>query len=83
MDLKRVATLASAYFIENYQISREYLREVDEFINDINKRFKSTFDINERMRLIIEVRAESEITQREYQILRQGSYTKYIVTENI
>ncbi|AYM91404.1 DUF4225 domain-containing protein [Serratia sp. 3ACOL1] len=81
VDLKRVATLASAYFIENYQIRREYLREVDEFINDINRRFKSTFDINERMRLIIEVRAESEITQREYQILRQGSYTKYIVTE--
>ncbi|VTR32676.1 Uncharacterised protein [Serratia fonticola] len=81
VDLRRIATLASAYFIENYQIRREYLREVDDFISDINRRFKSTFDINGRMRLIIEVRTESEITQREYQILRQGSYTKYIVTE--
>lgn len=81
VDLRRIATLASAYFIENHQIRREYLREVDGFISDINRRFKSTFDINERMRLIIEVRTESEITQREYQILRQGSYTKYIVTE--
>ncbi|WP_114193531.1 DUF4225 domain-containing protein [Edaphovirga cremea] len=81
VDLKRIATLASTYFIENYQIRREYLREVDDFINDVNRRFRNTFDVNERMRLITEVRAESELAHREYQILRQGNYTKYIVTE--
>jgi hypothetical protein len=81
VDLRRIATLASTYFLENYQVRREYLREVDEFINSINMRFKNTFDINERMRLINEMRAESDLAHREYQILRQGSYTKYIVTE--
>lgn len=28
VDLRRIATLASAYFIENYQIRREYLRKL-------------------------------------------------------
>lgn len=81
LDLKRIATLASSYFIENYQVRREYLREVEEFINDINRRFRNTFDINDRMRLITEMRAESDLAHREYQLLRQGDYTKYIVTE--
>ena len=81
IDLKRIATLASSYFIESYQLRKEYLREIDNFINDINRRFRSTFDINERMRLIMEVRAESDLAHREYQILRQGNYTKFVVTE--
>lgn len=81
LDLRRIATLASSYFIENYQVRREYLRDVDEFINHINTRFRNTFDINERMRLINEMRAESELAHREYQILRQGDFTKYISTE--
>ncbi len=81
MDLRRIATLASSYFIENYQVRRDYLREVDEFINNINMRFRNTFDVNERMRLITEMRAESDLAHREYQMLRQGNYTKYIITE--
>lgn len=81
VDLKRIATLASTFFIENYHIRREYLREIDEYINDINRRFRSTFDVNERMRLIAEIVAERDLAHREYQILRQGSYTKYIATE--
>ncbi|MDX6022443.1 DUF4225 domain-containing protein [Scandinavium sp. V105_16] len=81
LDLQRTATLASSYFIENYQVRREYLRDIDEFIRDVNKRFRNTFDVNERMRIIAEARAESEIARREYQILRQGNYTKYIITE--
>jgi len=81
IDLIRIATLASSYFIESYQLRKEYLREIDNFINDINRRFRNTFDINERMRLIMEVRAESDLAHREYQILRQGNYTKFVVTE--
>jgi hypothetical protein len=81
VDLKRIATLASAYFMNDYQTRREYLRQVDEFINNINRKFKNTFDVNERMRLIYEMRAESELANREYQILRQGNYTKYLITD--
>ncbi|CAI1678945.1 MULTISPECIES: DUF4225 domain-containing protein [Serratia] len=81
VDLRRIATLASAYFMPDYQTRREYLREVEEFINNINRRFKNTFDINERMRLIYEMRAESELASQEYQILRQGNYTKYLITD--
>ncbi|MFT2790332.1 DUF4225 domain-containing protein [Serratia sp. T13T92] len=80
-DLRRIATLASAYFMPDYQTRREYLRQVEEFINNINRKFKNTFDINERMRLIYEMRAESELASQEYQILRQGNYTKYLITD--
>ena len=81
LDLQRTATLASSYFIENYHVRREYLRDIDEFIRDVNRRFRNTLDINERMRIITEARTESEMARREYQILRQGNYTKYIITE--
>ncbi|WP_447874107.1 hypothetical protein [Serratia fonticola] len=80
-DLRRIATLASAYFMPDYQTRREYLRQVEEFINNINRKFKNTFDINERMRLIYEMRSESELASQEYQILRQGNYTKYLITD--
>lgn len=80
-SLQRTATLASTFFIKNQLVRMEYLKENDDYINDIYRKFSETFDINERMRLINEMRAEYELANREYQLLRQGNFTKYVITD--
>lgn len=44
-------------------------------------RFINMIDVNKRMRLINEIRAESDLANREYQMLRQGNYTKYLIID--
>lgn len=79
--LRRTATLAASFFIESPLIRFEYLKEVEDDLNEANRRFHATFDPNEKIRIVNEVKADAELTEREYQRLRQGSYTKYLVTD--
>ena len=59
----------------------EYIHEIEGVIKEITARFNSTFDVNERMRLINILKAEFELAEREYQLLRMGNHIKYIVTD--
>ncbi len=79
--LKRVANLAAAFLFEDPIIKMSYLKEIDDYVNDMNYRFHQTFDTNERMRVINDVKAEADMAEREYQILRQGNFTTYFTTE--
>jgi len=79
--LKRVANLASSFFLEDAIIRMNYLKEIDDYVNEMNYRFHQTFDPNERMRIVNDVKAEADMAEREYQLLRQGDYTKYFLTE--
>ncbi|WP_195918396.1 DUF4225 domain-containing protein [Erwinia sorbitola] len=79
--LRRTATLAASFFIKNSLIRFEYLKDIEDDLNEANRRFHDTFDPNEKIRIINEVKADAELTEREYQLLRQGSYTKYIITD--
>lgn len=79
--LKRVANLAAAFLFEDPIIKMNYLKEIDDYVNDMNYRFHQTFDTNERMRVINDVKAEADMAEREYQILRQGNFTTYFTTE--
>lgn len=79
--LKRVANLAAGFFLEDAIIRMNYLKEIDDYINEMNYRFHQTFDPNERMRIVNDVKAEADMAEREYQLLRLGNYTKYISTE--
>ncbi|SUW63352.1 Uncharacterised protein [Buttiauxella agrestis] len=47
--LKRVANLAAGFFLEDAIIRMNYLKEIDDYINEMNYRFHQTFDPNERM----------------------------------
>lgn len=80
-NLRRIATLASTFFIKDKIIRLDYLKEIEAIIDNITTRFNMTFDVNERARLVHELEHEAEIAQREYQMLRQGNYQKYLVTE--
>ncbi|MBS9425716.1 DUF4225 domain-containing protein [Photorhabdus caribbeanensis] len=80
-SLKRKAHLAASFFIEDSQLRMSYLKEIDDFVNIKTREFKNTFDVNEKKRLVYEVKDEYEITEREYQALRRKDYTKYIVTD--
>ncbi|MCC8374932.1 MULTISPECIES: DUF4225 domain-containing protein [Photorhabdus] len=80
-SLKRKAHLAASFFIEDSQLRMSYLKEVDDFVNIKTREFKNTFDVNEKKRLVYEVKDEYEITEKEYQALRRKDYTKYIVTD--
>jgi len=79
--LKRVANLAASFFLEDAIIRMNYLKEIDDYINEMNYRFHQTLDPNERMRIVNDVKAEADMAEREYQLLRLGNYTKYISTE--
>ncbi|MEW7314607.1 DUF4225 domain-containing protein [Buttiauxella gaviniae] len=79
--LKRVANLAASFFLEDAIIRMKYIKEIDDYINEMNYRFQQTFDPNERMRIVNDVKAEADMAEREYQLLRQGDYTKYFSTE--
>ncbi|MCW7549787.1 DUF4225 domain-containing protein [Photorhabdus sp. APURE] len=80
-SLKRKAHLAASFFIEDSQLRMSYLKEIDDFVNIKTREFKNTFDVNEKKRLVYEVKDEYEITERECQALRRKDYTKYIVTD--
>ncbi|MBS9441439.1 DUF4225 domain-containing protein [Photorhabdus heterorhabditis] len=79
--LKRKAHLAATFFIEDSQLRMSYLKEIDDFVNIKTREFKNTFDVNEKKRLVYEVKDEYEITEKEYQVLRRKDYTKYIITD--
>ncbi|MFD0710206.1 MULTISPECIES: DUF4225 domain-containing protein [Photorhabdus] len=79
--LKRKAHLAASFFIEDSQLRMSYLKEIDDFVNIKTREFKNTFDVNEKKRLVYEVKDEYEVTEKEYQVLRRKDYTKYIVTD--
>ncbi|EKS8956088.1 hypothetical protein QC718_002058, partial [Escherichia coli] len=81
LSLRKTATLASTFFIESPLVRFEYLQEIENTINDITHRFNSSYDINEKARLINELKMESETARKEYQLFRQGNYDKYITTD--
>ncbi|EGK4047023.1 DUF4225 domain-containing protein, partial [Escherichia coli] len=81
LSLRKTATLASTFFIESPLVRFEYLQEIENTINDITHRFNSSYDINEKTRLINELKMESETARKEYQLFRQGNYDKYITTD--
>ncbi len=81
LALRRVANLGSTFFIKSTLTRMEYIQEIEDFINEVTRKFHSSFDINERRRLIIEIKSEYELAEKEYQILRMGNYEKYIVTD--
>lgn len=81
LALRRVANLGSTFFIKSTLTRMEYIQEIEDLIKEITRQFNSTFDINERMRLINILKAEFELAEKEYQLLRQGDYIKYIVTD--
>ncbi len=68
-------------FIESPLVKFEYLQEIENTINNILHRFNSSYDINEKTRLINELKMESETARKEYQLFRQGNYDKYITTD--
>jgi len=79
--LRRIATLASSFFFTGKLTRMEYLKEIEDVILNIERRFHSTFDVNEKIRLVRELKEEYASAEREYQMLRRGDYTKKIVTE--
>ncbi|MBA0206372.1 DUF4225 domain-containing protein [Pectobacterium aroidearum] len=81
LSLHRVANLASSFFIKDSIVRMAYLKEVDDYIRDANFKFKNTLNPNEKIRIINEIKSEYDITEKEYQILRQGDYTKYLITD--
>ncbi|MDU6683905.1 MAG: DUF4225 domain-containing protein [Enterobacteriaceae bacterium] len=81
LALRRVANLASVFFIDSSISRMDYIQEIENVIIDITRRFNSTFDINERIRLINELKFEFELAEKEYQSLRRGDYHKYIITD--
>ncbi|ENK0053517.1 DUF4225 domain-containing protein [Escherichia coli] len=58
LSLRKTATLASTFFIESPLVRFEYLQEIENTINDITHRFNSSYDINEKARLINELKME-------------------------
>lgn len=81
LALRRVANLASIFFIESSISRMDYIQEIENVISDITRRFNSTFDINERIRLVNELKFEFELAEKEYQSLRRGNYLKYTITD--
>lgn len=80
-ELNRITILASTYFIEDPTIRHAYVKDVSDFIEDAYNRFRVTFDPNEKMRIVYEVRDEKEQAESEYQKFRLGNYLKRVVTE--
>lgn len=80
-ELNRIAILASTYFIEDPSIRNAYVRDVADFISNAYRRFNTTFDPNEKARIVYEVRDEKENEERDYQKFRMGNYVKRVVTE--
>lgn len=81
LALRRVANLGATFFIKSTLTRMEYIHEIEDLIKEITRQFNSTFDVNERMRLINILKAEFELAEKEYQLLRRGNYIKYIVTD--
>jgi hypothetical protein len=81
LALRRVANLGATFFIKSTLSRMEYIQEIEDLIIGITRQFNSTFDVNERMRLINILKAEFELAEREYQLLRMGNHVKYIVTD--
>ncbi|HKS33292.1 MAG TPA: DUF4225 domain-containing protein [Enterobacteriaceae bacterium] len=79
--LRRIATLASSFFFTGKLTRMDYLKEIEDVIFNIEQRFHRTFDINEKSRLVREIKDEYTNAEREYQILRRGDYIKKVVTE--
>jgi len=47
LALRRVANLASVFFIDSSISRMDYIQEIENVIIDITRRFNSTFDINQ------------------------------------
>ncbi|NDJ57412.1 DUF4225 domain-containing protein [Enterobacteriaceae bacterium 4M9] len=81
-QLKRVALLASGFFIENSAIRMEYLKDIDDFVNMIYSKISSSlYSFHDKSLSLQELSNERESTEKEYQKLRQGDYTKYLTTD--
>ncbi|ADM97136.1 hypothetical protein Dda3937_01417 [Dickeya dadantii 3937] len=80
--LRRIALLASSFFIEDRTIRMEYIKEIDDFINSLRLKItSSTSEFSDQNAILEEIRKERESTEKEYQRLRTGDYIKYIVTD--
>jgi hypothetical protein len=80
-ELNRITILSSTYFIEDPIIRNAYVKDVSDFISNAYSRFRGTFDPNEKMRIVYEVREEKEQAESEYRKFRLGDYVKRVVTE--
>lgn len=79
--LRRVALLASSFFIQDKTLRIRYLREIEDFINETEMKLKSsTISFFDKNHILHELVTEREETERDYQKLRTGDYVKYIVT---
>ncbi|WP_052439387.1 DUF4225 domain-containing protein [Pectobacterium brasiliense] len=80
--LRRVALLASSFFIQDKTLRMRYLREIEDFINETEIKLKSsTIIFFDKNHILNELVTEREETERDYQKLRTGDYVKYIVTD--
>lgn len=80
--LRRVALLASSFFIEDKTLRMNYLREIESFINEIDSKLKSaTISFFDKSHILQELKTEREQTEKDYQKLRTGDYVKYLVTD--
>jgi len=79
--LRRVSSLAATFLISDSLIRKGYLTEVEDFILSIEQRFKSELYPQKKIAIIEELKAETKLTEKEYQILRMKDYTTYIVTD--
>ncbi|MBN3064905.1 DUF4225 domain-containing protein [Pectobacterium aquaticum] len=80
--LRRVALLASSFFIQDKTLRMRYLREIEDFINETEMKLRSsTISFFDKNHILHELVTEREETERDYQKLRTGDYVKYIVTD--
>ncbi|MCU1792982.1 DUF4225 domain-containing protein [Pectobacterium polaris] len=80
--LRRVALLASSFFIQDKTLRMRYLREIEDFINETEMKLRSsTISFFDKNHIFHELVTEREETERDYQKLRTGDYVKYIVTD--
>ncbi|MDX6917692.1 DUF4225 domain-containing protein [Pectobacterium carotovorum] len=80
--LRRVALLASSFFIQDKTLRMRYLREIEDFINETEMKLRSsTISFFDKNHILYELVTEREETERDYQKLRTGDYVKYIVTD--
>lgn len=80
--LRRVALLASSFFIQDKTLRMRYIREIEDFINETEMKLRSsTISFFDKNHILHELVTEREETERDYQKLRTGDYVKYIITD--
>lgn len=81
IEFRRISNLAAAFILRDSSVRREYIRDVESSIAEYERRFNNDLDSFHRMAVINELKADVDLTAREYKMLRMKDYVTYVVTD--